>query len=201
MEGSKLSLKKSLEDIWNNFTLDEIIDKGIEMRKISAADVLNLADDMDPFGKGKKFTDDDLTRMINQFDIDKIIDKLETKWHLYEILDCLDPSRILSNMDDDQILEYLIGSDVLDNYEADIKSKQAAEDEDYYMSRPSVSDFIDHLGDMDSNEIWRLICDSHNISYYDNQGFNEKLQEIIQKLNESLYKDKSQNFNLTLEKI
>ena len=74
-----------------------------------------------------------------------------------------------------------------ESYEEGVKNSQKSE--------------VNPIKDGTIDDKWRYLCDSFDLTYYDDIGLYHKLNKLIQSLNKSTYKDKNnrQWININIE--
>lgn len=180
--------KKLLQIVWDECSFDEIINAGLELQKCSSTDIINAASEYEDPEKSP------LEDIIADSEIDDIMEAVKSEFSIDNIVSELDRDDILDCFDKDDILWYLNDSWELNHHDDEVK-------EDYY--HEIYDDVLNELeGTYDFNykqfvkdlveeyspdDFHRLICDTIGVSYYDKEGFKEKMKEFIKKLNKNNY--------------
>ena len=174
-----------LNEVWNSFSFDEIINAGLELRKCSSSDIINASKDYEDPNK-----EYDIEDVIDKCKLDDLCSELQKKYDLSDIINEFDLNDILDNIPDDEMLDHLKDTYTLDTYEDEIK-------EEYYFdmyneiksewewdSKQILKDILPDTGDD-----WReFLCDNFiNCGYYDNEKFNEGFKNILNKISKSSY--------------
>ena len=215
-----MSKEELIKEVWNTCTFDEILNVGFEEEKINVTDIFNKAweygtfDDILNVGfdnelvcgediikaaseyndPNKEFSDDEIKEIVKEADISIVIDALEDKYTMHEII---------NEFNTDEILESFDFSDIFDYFEWDFRDKCEEEYNNGYQegledakneikdNLYTKKDCLNELRESDINNFWCFLCDLFEISYYDNNSFYKKLENLIRMLNKSMYKDKN----------
>lgn len=174
-----------LKEVWNSCTFDEIIDAGFEMNKCGAIDLKTAADEFDDPAK-----EYDIEDIVKECKLDDLCNALQYEYDLSDIIDEFGLDNILNEIDNDEMLDHLKDTSSLDSYIDEVKEEYYF---DIYNEIKSEWDweYKDILKEVlpDTGDDWReFLCDHYiNCSYYDNENFNEGLQNILNKINKSSY--------------
>ena len=196
----KLSPYELLSRVWRECDLNDILDYGLENGYISSESIINAASEYnDP---NKEYSDDEIKDIIKDADISVVIDALKEKYFINDIVD---------ELDTDEILDAIGWDDVYNHFEFDFMDKEQEKyDEGYEDGREDVfEDYVKNSQNQEINPIkegtiddkWRYLCDSFDLTHYDDIGLYNKLNKLIQSLNKSTYKDKNnrQWININIE--
>ena len=186
-----------LKEVFENCTLEEILDYGLENCSYGSSDILDYADTL-KISCINDFTDDEIQEIVSTFDLQVIMDPIKKRYSISDIVDELDEDDVLSCFDADKVFDYFewdfnaIKDQVREEsyeegYEEAIKNSQ----------KPEVNPIKE--GTIDDK--WRYLCDTFDLTHYDDIGLYNKLNKLIQSLNKSTYKDKNnrQWININIE--
>ena len=177
--------KELLKKVWNECTFDEIIDAGFEMNKCGAMDLKVAADEFT--NHEKEYSVDEIKEIIKQSDITDIIDALLDVHTMHKIINELGEDNIIEEIDNGDLLDYLKGSWTLDNYISNIRLESYNEGmtdahKDFEIIRDEK---LNNLQNCNADELHEFICDYMGIGYYDEEGHEKHLKQVIKKLNEN----------------
>ena len=99
---AKLSSYELLSRVWNECTFDEILDYGLSNDYIGSESIINAATEYS--NPNKEFSDDELQDIIETADLDLVLDVLDKKYVL---------SDIIGRYDDDDILNCYTQNNIL----------------------------------------------------------------------------------------
>ena len=182
----KLSPYELLSRVWNECTFDEILDYGLSNDYIGSESIINAASDYsDP---NKEFSDDELKEIIKDADLDLILDVLDEKYTIGEVIGRYDNDDILNCFDADTLIDFC-EYDLQDKYD---EERNAGYEEGY---KDACKDYETNefhpIKDGTIDDKWRYLCDEFDLTYYDNIGLYNKILELIKLLNKSTYKDRN----------
>lgn len=190
-----------LEKVWNEFSFDEIIDKGFEMNKCGAIDLKVAADEFEYNVEFEDYdwSDKEIESMVKRCDEKTLFDAIKyyydlddflTKyWYKDDVFDCYDK---------DDLLDYLDGSWELDKHDEKVKDDVRDEmydeaytqiEEDSWKNNEVIKDNPD--------ELWRNIAKIYNTGNYDEKSMFNNLKKIISSLSRSSYKRDKTNWELS----
>ena len=186
----KLSPYELLSRVWNECTFDEILEFGLSNGYIGSESIINAASEYsDP---NKEYSDDEVKDIVKDADISIVMDALKEKYFADDIIDELDTNEILDTIGWD---------DVYDHFEFDFKDKEEEKynegheegfEEGYEEAiKNSQNSEINPIKDGTIDDKWRYLCDTFDLTYYDNIGLYNKILELIKLLNKSTYKDRN----------
>jgi len=180
-----MTKEELLKEVWKSCTFDEIINAGLECNACSSSDIINAASEYD--NPDKEY---DIEDVVNECNLDEICNVLQREYDLNDIIDEFGLDDVLNVIDNDEMLEHLKDTYTLESYMDDIK-------EEYYndLYNEIKSDFEWEEKEIlktflpETPDDWRkFLCDHYiNCSYYDNENFNEGLQNILDKISKSSY--------------
>ena len=176
-----------LRELWNQCTIDEILDYGLENDHISSTNVLEYADSFKT-GDISDYSDDELEEIFKMADIKLIMEQLTKKYSISDIVDELDEDDVLSCFDSDKVFDYFEWDFNAIKDQVHVESYEEGFEEGVKNSqKPEINPIKD--GTIDDK--WRYLCDTFDLTYYDNIGLYNKLNKLIKSLNKSTYKDKN----------
>lgn len=194
MENNKEKLRqKELKKIWEKFSLEELLTAGIENYKISSSDIIEAADVYkDP---DRECEDADIDFVVENAPIDDIIDKLDRKYGTEDILDCLDKYYILNYLSDEDMLDHLEGSWVLDDHDSTVREMYQCEVLDDIEDKiwEQRGTYLESIQQFNYDQLRQFYCKLFEISNYDEDGLFAGFTDIINKLNKSTYKSKNED--------
>jgi len=194
MENNKEKLRqKELKNIWEKFSLEELLTAGLENDKISSSDIIDAVDIYkDP---NRICEDADIDFVVENAPIDDIVDKLDRKYGTEDILDCLDKYYILNYLSDEDMLDHLEGSWVLDDHDSTIRefyqSEVLDDIEDKILEQRGT--YLESINQFNYDQLRQFFCKLFGISNYDEDGLFVGFNYLIDKLNKSTYKNKNDN--------
>lgn len=186
-----------LRELWNQCTIDEILDYGLENDHISSTNVLEYADSFKT-GDISDYSDDELEEIFKMADIKLIMEQLTKKYSISDIVDELDEDDVLSCFDSDKVFDYFEWDFNAIKDQVHVESYEEGFEEGVKNSqKPEINPIKD--GTIDDK--WRYLCDTFDLTHYDDIGLYNKLNKLIQSLNKSTYKDKNnrQWININIE--
>jgi len=185
----KLSSYELLSRVWKECDLNDILDYGLENGYIGSEDIINAASEYsDP---NKEYSDDEIKDIVKEGDLHIIIEALNEKYLLDEIINELDTDEILNEIGWDDVYYHFEFE-----YEDKLEEKYNEGYDDCLIDQKNnqqlcESDIKHPIRDGNINEMWCYLCDEFEISYYDVEGFYKKMTSLIRLLNKSMYKDKN----------
>lgn len=194
MENNKEKLRqKELKKIWEKFSLEELLTAGLENYKISSSDIIEAADVYkDP---DCECEDADIDFVVENAPIDDIVDKLDRKYGTEDILDCLDKYYILNYLSDEDMLDHLEGSWVLDDHDSTVREFYQSEVLDDIEDKiwEQRGTYLESINQFNYDQLRQFFCKLFGISNYDEDGLFVGFNHLIDKLNKSTYKNKNDN--------
>lgn len=183
-----------LEEVWNNCSFDEIIDKGFEMNKCGAIDLKVAADEFeDNVGyEDYDWSDKEIEAMVKRCDERTLFDAikyyydlddfLRKYWYKDDVFDCYDK---------DDLLDYLDGSWELDKHNQSVRENARDDiyEEVWKDFEEDNNNKIDTLRD-NPDELWRFFAKISGCGYYNEKNMFREMSKLIYKLNDSSYKSK-----------
>ena len=194
MKNNKEELRqKELKKIWEKFSLEELLTAGLENDKISSSDIIDAADIYkDP---NRICEDADIDFVVENAPIDDIVDKLDRKYCAEDILDCLDKYYILNYLSDEDMLDHLEGSWVLDDHDSTVREMYQSEVLDDIEDKiwEQRGTYLESINQFNYDQLRQFFCKLFGISNYDEDGLFAGFNNLIDKLNKSTYKNKNDN--------
>jgi len=192
MENNKEKLRqKELKKIWEKFSLEELLTAGLENYKISSSDIIDAADIYkDP---NRECEDADIDFVVENAPLEDIMDKLDRKYCTEDILDGLDKYYILNYLSDEDMLEHLEGSWVLDDHDSTVREFYQSEVLDDIEDKiwEQRGTYLESIQQFNYDQLRQFFCKLFGISNYDEDGLFAGFTGIINKLNKSTYKNKN----------
>ena len=108
-----------------------------------------------------------------------------------DIVDELDvDENILDKFDDDDLLDHLEGTYTLEEHDNEVRNTYDYElrneiELDLYKQ---YKDNIDDIKNYDIDQMRKFFCDLLDVGYYDDKGLFNGLNDLIKKMNSSIYK-------------
>lgn len=186
-----------LKEVFENCTLEEILDYGLDNCLCSSSDILDYADTLKT-SCIDDFTDDEIQEIVSTFDLHVIMDPIKKRYSISDIVDELDEDDVLSCFNSDKVFDY---------FEWDFNAiKDQIREESYEEGfeegvKNSQKPEVNPIKEGTIDDKWRYLCDSFDLTYHDDIGLYNKLNKLIQSLNKSTYKDKNnrQWININIE--
>lgn len=178
----------ALKKVWklsNNF--EEILEFGLEHGFITSSDIINASDIYkDP---DKEYDDEELKEILDNSNIYDIMKILQEKYSLDEIIDELPTNSILENIDEDERLDSLCNTWVLDRHDEEVRNQTYKEYIDDWIDecQTKEKDTINNLYNANGDTLHTLLCDIIGCSYFDQEGLNKGLEKLKEKLNKNSY--------------
>lgn len=187
---AKLSTEELLSRVWEECDLNDILDYGLENGYIGSESIINAAAEYnDP---NKEYADDEIKDIVKDADISIVMGALKEKYFTDNIID---------ELDTDEILNAIGWDDVYDHFEFDFRDKEEEKYNEGYedghndacneVLKLSKDEESHPLRDGTIDEKWCYLCNELDVSYYDNNSFHKKLENLIRTLNRSTYKDRN----------
>lgn len=180
------ALKKAWE-LADDF--EEILNFGLEHNFISSSDIIQAADIYkDP---NKEYDDEEIKEMIEKCNLSDLMQIILDIYNASDIVDELDvDENILDKFDNDDLLNHLEGTYTLENHDDDVRR-----DYDYELREKieldlykQYKDNIDDIRKYNVDEMRKFFCDLLDVGYYDDEGLFNGLNDLIKKMNSSIYK-------------
>ena len=183
----KLSSYELLSRVWSKCTFDEILEFGLSNGYIGSESIINAASDYsDP---NKEYSDDELKEIILQnADLSLILDIIDEKYSVRDIID---------GLDNDEVLDCFNADDLIDHCEWELQDKYEEERNKGYEEgyedacKDCKTEEFHPIKDGTIDDKWRYLCNEFDLTYYDNIGLYNKILELIKLLNKSTYKDRN----------
>lgn len=140
-----------------------------------------------------------LKDILSEFDLSDIMYYIKDKYDLDDILSELPSNEILNNIPEDERLESLKYSWILEEHDNDVKNDYYDEiyDEIYDKLDNQLTEefknknikYLDELKNFETDNLRRFFCDLFGISYYDDNELFEGFVKLFEILEKSTYKD------------
>ena len=178
----------ALKKVWklsNNF--EEILEFGLEHGFITSSDIINASDIYK--NPDKEYDDEELKEILDNSHIYDIMKILQEKYSLDEIIDELPTNSILENIDEDERLDSLCNTWVLDRHDEEVRNQTYREYIDDWIDecQTKEKDTINNLYNANGDTLHTLLCDIIGCSYFDQEGLNKGLEKLKEKLNKNSY--------------
>lgn len=186
---SKEDWIKALKKAWglaNDF--EEILNFGLEYGFIDNADIIHASDIYkDP---NKEYDDGEIKEIISSRGLRDILGIIQEEYSLYDILDELSKNEILDEFDDDDLLDHLEGTYALEEHDDEVRKQYDYElrEEIGLNLYKQYKDDIDDIKNYNVDQMRKFFCDLLDIGYYDDDGLFNGLNDLIKKMNSSIYK-------------
>lgn len=180
----KLSPYELLSRVWNECTFDEILEFGLSNDYIGSESIINAASEYsDP---NKEYSDDELKEIILQnADLSLLLDIIDEKYDIRDIIDGLDSEDVLNCFDADDLIDFC-EYELRDKYNEERNEGYEEGYEDAYNDCKTKENNI--LRDGNSDEKWTFLCDKFDVSYYDENLLKQKLNAMFKNFNKTIYK-------------
>lgn len=183
---AKLSTYELLSRVWNECTFDEILEYGLSNDYIGSESIINAASEY--YDPNKEFSDDELKDIIKEADLDLILDVLDEKYTIGEVIGKYDDNDVLNCFDADTLIDFC-EYELSDKYE---EERNKGYEEGYEDAHKDYETNEFHpIKDGTIDDKWRYLCNEFDLTYYDNIGLYNKILELIKLLNKSTYKDRN----------
>lgn len=167
---------------------EEILNFGLEYGFIDNTDIIQAADIYkDP---NKEYDDNEIKEIISSRGLRDILGIIQEEYSLYDILDEFPQNEILDEFDDNDLLDHLEGTYVLEEHDDEVRKQYDYElreeiELDLYKQ---YKDNIDDIKNYDIDQMRKFFCDLLDVGYYDDNGLFNGLNDLIKKMNSSIYK-------------
>lgn len=180
---AKLSSYELLSRVWSECTFDEILEFGLSNGYIGSESIINAASDYsDP---NKEYSDDELKEIIKEADLDLILDIIDEKYSVRDIIDELDQDEVLNCFDADTLIDHCEW-ELQDKYN---EERNIGFEEGYDEATKNFEDKEKHiLRDSNTTDKWCYLCDELEVSYYDENLLKAKLNKLFNDFNKIIYK-------------
>lgn len=181
---AKLSSYELLSRVWSECTFDEILEFGLSNEYIGSESIINAASEYsDP---NKEYSDDELKEIILQnADLSLLLDIIDEKYSVRDIIDGLDQDDVLNCFDADDLIDFC-EYDLQDKYN---EERNAGYEEGYDDAcKDCETEENNILRDGNSDEKWTFLCDKFDVSYYDENLLKQKLNAMFKNFNKTIYK-------------
>ena len=182
-----MTKEELLEQVWEEFTFEDIITFGLQSYKITSSDIVDMAD---IYEKNDDTNDlEKLEDVIENLDLSIIIDNLRLKYTDYEIIEEFDQDSVISCLDDIEMLKYLEDSGALSEHDEDIKDEYFKDMYENIKSDILYQDKLkyEEISNKSPDDLRKLFCNMFRISYYDDENFIKCFKELFSKLRKSTY--------------
>ena len=167
---------------------EEILNFGLEHNFISSSDIIQAADIYkDP---NKEYDDNEIKEIISSRGLRDILGIIQEEYSLYDILDEFPQNEILDEFDDNDLLDHLEGTYALEEHDDEVRKQYDYElreeiELDLYKQ---YKDNIDDIKNYNIDQMRKFFCDLLDVGYYDDKGLFNGLNDLIKKMNSSIYK-------------
>lgn len=168
---------------------EEILNFGLEYGFINSTDIIHASDIYkDP---NKEYDDAEVKEMIEKCNLSDLIHIILETYDASDIVDELDADEnILDKFDDGDLLDHLEGTYALENHDDDVRRQYDYElreeiELDLYKQ---YKDNINDIKNYDIDQMRKFFCNLLDVGYYDDNGLFNGLNDLIQKMNSSIYK-------------
>lgn len=186
---SKEDWNDALKKVWKlSSDFEEILNFGLEHNFITNSDIIHASDIYkDPY---KEYDDDEIKEIISSRGLRDILGIIQEEYSLYDILDEFPQNEILDEFDDDNLLDHLEGTYTLEEHDNDVRRQydyELREEIELDFSR-KYKDDIDDIKNYNVDQMRKFFCDLLDVGYYDDDGLFNGLNDLIKKMNSSIYK-------------
>lgn len=168
---------------------EEILNFGLEYGFINSTDIIHAADMYkDP---NKEYDDVEVKEMVEKYNLSDLMRLILETYDTSDIVDELDDDEnILDKFDDDDLLDHLEGTYTLTNHDDDIRRQYDYElrEEIELECYNKYKDDIDDIKNYNVDQMRKFFCDLLDVGYYDDNGLFNGLNDLIKKMNSSIYK-------------
>lgn len=187
---SKEDWIKALKKAWELADdFEEILNFGLDHNFISSSDIIQAADIYkDP---NKEYDDEEIKDMIEKCNLSDLMNIILETYDASDIVDELDADEnILDKFDDDDLLDHLEGTYALSKHDDEVRNTY-----DYELREKielnlykQYKDNIDDVKNYNVDQMRKFFCDLLDVGYYDDDGLFNELNDLIKKMNSSIYK-------------
>ena len=187
---SKKDWEAALSKVWKLATdFNEILCFGLEHNFITNSDIIQAAEIYkDPY---KEYDDDEIKEIIKSYKLSDFINIMLDVYDTSDIVDELDANEeILNKFDDDDLLDHLEGSYTLEKHDDEVRNTYDYElrNEIELECYNKYKDNIDDIKNYDIDQMRKFFCNLLDVGYYDDDGLYNGLNDLIKKMNSSIYK-------------
>ena len=167
---------------------EEILNFGLEYGFIDNTDIIQAAEIYkDP---NKEYDDNEIKEIISSRGLRDILGIIQEEYSLYDILDEFPQNEILDEFDDNDLLDHLEGTYALEEHDNEVRKQYDYElreeiELDLYKQ---YKDNIDDIKNYNIDQMRKFFCDLLDVGYYDDNGLFNGLNDLIKKMNSSIYK-------------
>ena len=167
---------------------EEILNFGLEYGFIDNTDIIQAAEIYkDP---NKEYDDNEIKEIISSRGLRDILGIIQEEYSLYDILDEFPQNEILDEFDDNDLLDHLEGTYALEEHNDEVRKQYDYElreeiELDLYKQ---YKDNIDDIKNYNIDQMRKFFCDLLDVGYYDDKGLFNGLNDLIKKMNSSIYK-------------
>lgn len=183
-------MDNTLKEVWAKYNLEDILNAGLSLNKISSSDIINASDIYkDP---NKEYSDEEVQEIIKDRGLHDILTFIQNEYDLEDIIDDIGKNDVLDAIDEDDRFESIKYSFVLDDHDGDIReeTKEECYEQIYedVLNQLKVKDnHKKYLEDYSPDELRTYFCDMFSIGYYDDEGLNKGFSKLFQIMNKSTY--------------
>lgn len=178
-------MDNSLKEVWDKYTLKEIIDAGFELNKCSDEELLNAFNHYE-------LTEEDCS-LMEEMSLEDMMDAILQNHKVSAVVDTLDIDDVLDCIDNRDMIDYLDGTYEMDRRDDDIK--EDAHNDGYNEGWDDASkdwqyaegQRIDNFMLKTPEQMYNFFTSVFNISNYDYEGFKKSFESLKEKLNNSIY--------------
>lgn len=187
---SKEDWIKALKKAWglaNDF--EEILNFGLEYGFIDNADIIQAAKlYKDP---NKEYDNTEVKEIVENYNLSDLIHIILETYDASDIVAELDDDEnILDKFDDNDLLDHLEGTYALEKHDDEVCTQydyELREEIELDVSR-KYKDDIDNIKNYNVDQMRKFFCDLLDVGYYDDNGLFNGLNDLIKRMNSSIYK-------------
>ena len=108
-------MDNTLKEVWAKYNLEDILNAGLILNKISSVDIINASDIYkDP---NKEYSDEEVQEIIKDRGLHDILTLIQNEYDLEDIIDDIGKNDVLDAIDEDDRFESIKYSFVLSYYD------------------------------------------------------------------------------------
>ena len=178
---------KYLEKVWDFYTLEDILNYGLENNIISNSDIINASKAYeDP---NKEYDDESFQEAIQSYGLENTLRYLRDEYELGEIIDEIGTEEILDDIGEDRLFDHIRDSWIIEDHDNEIIEGhgEVEYDKGFNDGIKETEKMFNNLADEHPDKFHRFFCNLLGCGYYDQAGINNKLKNFNDKLNKNSY--------------
>ena len=172
---------KALKKVWElSRNFDEILEFGLENNFITSSDIIQASDMYkDP---NKTYDETEIEDFVKSVPLSDLMKTIKDTYGVYDIIESLHKSEVLSEFNKDDLLDELYGSWELEAHDDDIRADYYQEiyDDMCQEMNEKLNEKKNELSELNPDNLHKHICDIANCGYY-NQNAIDDLKERLNK--------------------